>query len=217
MGEKDISLSPAHVQSEDLMRSKPVFAVSLVAAALSLALSGCGDKQESKPAATAAVRPPAAPAPAPAPAADPLGPRYEASMAEGIDFSKPGYPTFLAEVQGMSGREDWGRWTDGRLAPAARFKFKQPLPKTFTLVIKAGVFGPNLGKPVAVRVGGVEKTFVHKDNAKAETYRLSFELPGAADTVEIAPPEPTSPKEQNSANQDQRKLGVSIIRLQFDN
>jgi phosphoglycerol transferase len=138
-------------------------------------------------------------------------------MAEGIDFTKPGYPSFLAEVQGMSLREDWGRWTDGRLAPAAKFRLKQPLPKSFTLVLKANAFGPNLDKPVKVRVGGVEKSFVHKDGSTAGTYRLAFELPSAADTIEIVAPAPASPQEQNPSNPDQRKLGVGLSRMQFEN
>ena len=138
-------------------------------------------------------------------------------MAEGIDFAKPGYPTFVADVQGVSIREDWGRWTDGKAAPVAKFRFKQPLPKNFTLVIKANAFGPNLGKEVKVRVGSVEKTFVHKDGAKADTYRLAFELPGVADSIEIAAPQPTSPQDLNPASPDQRKLGIGLIRMQFEN
>jgi len=138
-------------------------------------------------------------------------------MADGIDFAKAGYPTFLAEVQGISIREDWGRWTDGNLAPAAKFRFKQPLPKTFTLVLTANAFGPSLGKPVIVRVGTVEKTFVHKDGAAPATYRLAFELPGVADSIEIVPPQTKSPQEQNPSSPDKRKLGVGLVRMQFDN
>jgi hypothetical protein len=79
------------------------------------------------------------------------------------------------------------------------------------------VFGPNLGQPVKVRVGGVEKTFVHKDASAPDTYRLAFELPGVADAIEIAAPRPTSPHEQNASNPDERKLGVAINRLQLEN
>ena len=48
---------------------------------------------------------------------DPLGPRYEVTMMDGIDFTKPGYPTFLSDVSGISGPEPWGRWTDGEMDP----------------------------------------------------------------------------------------------------
>jgi phosphoglycerol transferase len=192
------------------MKSKASGRISATAAVLLLALAACGDKQD-KPATASG---PVAAAP---PAADPLGPRYEASMADGIDFTKPGYPSFLAEVQGMSIREDWGRWTDGNVAAAAKFRFKQPLPKSFTIVLRANAFGPNLGKPVKVRVGGVEKSFVHNDGAAADTYRLAFEVPGVADTIEIVAPASISPNEQNSASQDKRKLGVGITRMQFEN
>ena len=197
------------------MNSKHLDALSAAAAAFLLSVAGCGEKPDAKQATPSAPGP--APAVAPAPASgDALGPRYEASMAEGIDFTKPGYPSFVAEVQGMAAREDWGRWTDARLAPGAKFRFRQPLPNKFTLVIKAGAFSTNLNKPVIVRVGGVEKTFVHKNGAAPDTYRLAFELPATADTIEIVPPQPASPQELSPSNRDQRKLGVGMVRLQVE-
>lgn len=131
--------------------------------------------------------------------------------ADGIEFSKRDYPNFLAEVRGVSGREPWGRWTIG---PVAKFRFKQALPKTFTLEIIANAFGPNTGQAIKVRVGGVEKSFIIAKNT-SETYRLAFETDGTADSLEIIPPKPTGPNEIDSKRTDHRKLGIALISLKI--
>ena len=138
-----------------------------------------------------------------------------AKLAEGIDFRLQEYPNFLAEVSGMATYEPWARWTDGTTRPIAKFRFKQPLPKKFTLEIKAVAFGPNNGMPVKVRVGGVEKTFVITPKVDADTYRLVFKTDGTGDTLEIIPPKPTSPKEIDSKSGDTRKLGIALITLKI--
>lgn len=66
--------------------------------------------------------------------ANPLEPRYQATLSEGITFRNPGYPTFISAVKGISIVEDFGRWTDDTKAV---FEFNQPLPKKFTLIITA--------------------------------------------------------------------------------
>ena len=139
-----------------------------------------------------------------------------AELAEGVDFKMPEYPDFLAEVSGMSIYEPWGRWTDAAAGPVAKFRFKQALPRKFTLEITASAFGPNNGAPVKVRVGAVEKTFVIPILQKeADTYRLAFETDGAADTLEIIPPKPTSPKDISPDNGDSRKLGLALISIKI--
>jgi hypothetical protein len=61
-------------------------------------LSACSDKPQPQP--------PVAAASVPAKVV------YEATLAQGIDFKKDGYPAFIAQVAGMSGLEPWGRWSD---------------------------------------------------------------------------------------------------------
>lgn len=175
-----------------------------------VALSGCGDKPETKVGAGAAAS-----APAVAQPADSLAPRYEASLADGIDFTRSGYPTFLAEVSGMSGHEAWGRWTDAAEAATAKFRFAQSLPQKFALELKANAFGPNVGRPVKVRVGAVEKEFIVKDAPAPELHVLTFDGVNGADTIEIVPPQPTSPKQLDPQNGDPRMLGVSLVSLQI--
>jgi len=170
-------------------------------------LSGCGE--DPKPKVQAAAPSVAAVAGTTTPATDPLAPRYEATLAEGIDFKKEGYPSFLAEVSGMSDYEGWGRWTDG---PVAKLRFTQPLPDKFTLLINAGAIGPNLGKPIIVRTGKVEKEFTAKD-PQATAFSLNFEGVNGTDTIEIIPPKPVRPKDIDPKSEDVRMLGVSMISL----
>lgn len=181
---------------------------SIVVLAGALGLAGCGDKSE--PQAKIEVVS-AATATAPT---DATGPRYEATLAEGIDFKKPGYPNFIAEVSGMSGYETWGRWTDAASDPVAKFRFKQALPKKFTLEITANALGPNSVEPTIVWVGSVKKSVVigKKD---AATYKLVFETDGAADTLVIAPPKPISPTELDPKSTDRRKLGIGFFSLKI--
>ncbi len=139
---------------------------------------------------------------------------YNRSLAEGIDFSRDGYPNFLAEVSGMSDRENWGRWTDANMEPTAKFRFKQQLPEKFTLEVKLSAIGQNVGVPIKVRVGMVEKTVTVADTAY-KVFRLDFDGVKGADTIEIMPPKPTSLLELSGAREDTRKLGVGLVYLKI--
>lgn len=149
-----------------------------------------------------------------APAADPLAPRYASTLAEGIDFRKPGYPNFLVEVTGVSGHEPWGRWTDATLSPTATFKFSKPLPKNFTLELQASAFGPNVNTPSTIRAGKIEHQIVPKDGSQQD-YKLEFKGVTAS-TLEIIPAKPTAPKDiKDLKNPDPRKLGIGLITLKI--
>ena len=183
--------------------------IAIILLILFTTLSGCGDKSETKyPDCNV-------PAPGAAPVPSMLSPRYEATLAEGIDFKKDGYPDFLDEVTGMSGHEDWGRWTEAAYGPVAVFRFKQPLPQKFTLEITAKAFGPNEDETVMVRVGSVERAFVVPAVAPVPgTYSLDFESKNGADAIEIVPPKPTCPAELKVSH-DTRKLGLGLYSLKI--
>ena len=149
-----------------------------------------------------------------APAADPLAPRYASTLAEGIDFRKPGYPNFLVEVTGVSGHEPWGRWTDSTLSPTATFKFSKPPPNNFTIELKASAFGPNGNIPSTIRVGKIEQQIVPKDGGTHD-YKLEFKGVTAS-TLEIIPAKPTAPKDiKDLKSGDPRKLSFGLITLKI--
>jgi phosphoglycerol transferase len=179
----------------------------LAAVLLATHLSGCSDEPDPKPAPVAA-------APAKKAVSIPLEPRHAATLAEGIDFTKPGFPEFIKEVQGMSGPEPWGRWTDANLGPGARFRFDKPLPKAFTVELRAQGLGPNAYQPVKIRVGGQEKSLT-LGNPPKEQYRVAFSGVENADVIEIVPPAPILPREVTPQNADPRRLGIGITSLRI--
>ena len=179
--------------------------------ALLLLLGGCGEEPAEKGPAQ-----PAATTAAPAPALDPLAPRYEATLAEGIDFRKPGYPVFVTSVTGVSGVEPWGRWSDANLDSTVKIRFAQGLPAKMTAEVTVTAFGPNLGAPIRMRIGQAERTIVHSDPQVPGTYKLAFESTGGADTIEFIAPAPTSPQAL-AGTADVRKVGVGLVALKVFN
>ncbi|MFM2005352.1 MAG: Phosphoglycerol transferase [Pseudomonadota bacterium] len=138
--------------------------------------------------------------------------RYPASLSEGIDFSRPGYPEFIADVKGLSAYEKTHRWTDAQAGPSARFRFKEPLPDRFVLEIEAEAFGPNGTKPTTIRLGKSTATVaILVRNAKPHYIELTN--PDGSDTLEITPPQPISPLAFDGSSGDTRKLGIAFKRL----
>lgn len=139
-------------------------------------------------------------------------PHYEATLAQGVDFRRDGLPAFVRDIAGLSGQEDWGRWSDANLAPSVKIHLTNPLPKNATLELTArGVF-ENTKLPTRVLIGGIEKTFTASE--KDNTYTLKFDLPATAQDIEIIPPRPTSAKEAG-ISQDTRRLGVGLVALKI--
>jgi phosphoglycerol transferase len=143
--------------------------------------------------------------------ADEFGVRYAATLAEGIDFRRPGLPRFVEDIRGLSDQEPWGRWSDARISPAIVLTFRDPLPASFTLAIRGRAFGPNVRRPIPIRIGNEQHFVILAENA-GET-RARFDMGSAqVRTIEIMPPSPTSPAELGLGN-DRRKLGVGLERL----
>lgn len=128
-----------------------------------------------------------------------------------ITFADKTLAPGVVEMQGFSYHEDWGRWTDASVAPVATIRFAQPLPESFSLVIK----GQTVEKhPVAVvRVGRFEREF-YIERFGDEVY-IDVTNSEGADFIEIAPLEAVSPKSLD-INGDTRKLGIGLIELRVE-
>lgn len=166
--------------------------IGALCAAGVLAAACGGEAPPAKPAATAAAQ---------------KSDRYSATLQEGIQFNREGWPEFVASVSGISGREAWGRWTD---TPKAKIVFRQPLPRKFTVEVVGGAFGPNQGQPVPFSIGPftTKVNFAGTPFKDPETHRFDVDLAGDANAIEISIPQPTSP-----SSSDKRTLGIGLVRL----
>lgn len=142
---------------------------------------------------------------------DPLGPRYEADLNEGIAFGREGYPSFISGYKGISGREAWGRWTDSE---DAVIEFVQPLPRKFTLKIYAGTFSALVGVPVKIIVGNTQLEAKFNSQEATEVV-LSVSTDGNAKSIILKFPKTKSPMELGLGG-DTRHLGLALIKLQID-
>lgn len=166
-------------------------------------LSGCSGKQETSAQVAGASTLSAS--------ADAVAPPYEATLEQGIDFSKTGFPSFLAGMSGVSSAETWGRWTDAKLGAEAKFSFKQALPQQFKLVLEAkDFFGTNAGQNIVVRVGEKQRQFMFDSADKTQHVELMFSDVGTANTIEIIAPKHASPTAADS-----RMMGLGLVSLKI--
>jgi phosphoglycerol transferase len=138
------------------------------------------------------------------------GVRYHATLSDGINFSRAGLPDFLTKLDGLSGVEPWGRWSDASDSPAIHLRFAQPLPTHFILHLRAQGFGPNAGRPAQVTIG--DETQAFSPTVEPADYALSFNNPGGANLIAIAPAKPMSPHDLGISG-DGRKIGLGVERL----
>lgn len=127
----------------------------------------------------------------------------------GYNFG-PRVLSFIEKIEGLSGYEEGGRWTEGK---QTQFFFKQKLPDNFQLKIElSAAYGPNNGKDIVVNVGDWTGSFVAHPkrlivltvNKTTETKEIAFLIP-----------RPISPNELEQAA-DNRELGIRFTHLSFD-
>ncbi len=141
---------------------------------------------------------------------DPLGPRYQATLSEGITFNRDGYPGFVSSIKGISGKAHFGRWTDGTQAV---IEFTQALPKNFTLKIKAGAFPPTMGKPIKRIVGATQ--LQTKFIPGLTEVAIPVATDGNARSIIFEFPDAKSPKELG-LSADPRRLSLALVSLQIE-
>ncbi|WP_235897814.1 DUF7024 domain-containing protein [Yersinia alsatica] len=141
--------------------------------------------------------------------ADVLGPRYSADLMSGIDFTRAGLPDFIDDAQGLYAAEPWGRWSSQQ----AVFKFTDPLPQKFSLILNAKIFGANAHEPTLVRIGSREYNIPL--TADVSEIRLDVDLAGeSADSITFVPPKPVSPM-QLTGGSDSRILGIGFVSMRI--
>lgn len=131
---------------------------------------------------------------------------YPATLEEGIDFSKAGYPYFVCKVRGISVREDWGRWTDEK---NVKFIFREMLPEKFELhiLVVSGV-SQNLREPITVQVGNESREFILTGESDQEIV-LNFTPGRGVSQIEIVIPYSANP----AAPLNSSEVGIGLQRL----
>ena len=145
---------------------------------------------------------------------------YLATLDEGIDFRRAGYPVFVKAVGGFGEHENWGAWTNANQAKVATIEFTEPLPAHFILEFQAQAYGPNSALPTTIQIGQqVQKVQIE---AAPKVYRLTIDNPDRANRIEIIPPAPSLPKFISMANATSpesnivvRRLGIGLITLKI--
>lgn len=113
-------------------------------------------------------------------------------------------------LEGFSGAEPFGRWTEGE---RARLRFEQSLPRRFTVKFRAHAFVGNADKSCVVRVGGrsASRLMLTPDD---EDYSVAVESPWFASDIEFIVSNPTSPKRLGLGD-DPRRLGIAFSRIEI--
>jgi phosphoglycerol transferase len=141
--------------------------------------------------------------------------RYQATPEDGIDFTKSGLPTFVRYTVGFSFPEARGRWTDATLSPSAQILLDRKISGPNCLEITAKPSYAERGKSVQVAWGHEVQTLVFSSDDYT-AYRVSFANPVSTDTVGFRfPGKVPSPKELYPPSRDERRLGMSLLRLRI--
>ena len=131
-----------------------------------------------------------------------------ATMEQGIDFANETYPAFVKSISGLSAQEFWGRWSVG---DKILICLNHVLEKKFRLVIVGGAYGPNIGAPVSIKVGNVERVIRFNQAADVpQTISVDFVLRRYTSTIEITVPRPVIP------GGDSRAIGLGLVNLRAD-
>jgi arabinofuranosyltransferase len=138
---------------------------------------------------------------------------FKQFLISGIAFNQEPLPYFIARLNGLSGREHWGRWSDGTDSPTVLIELLKPLPKKFTLSIEAKGFNQNIGHEAIIRIGDTEKKIILEGDIKK--YDIPFNLSKKSSIIEIIPSNPISPNQVDPKNSDSRKLGIGIKSMIF--
>ena len=124
--------------------------------------------------------------------------QLEGGFEDPIDLRKddPDMPVYLGGLSGLSGisisnEGRVGRWSNALFAKRVTVWLAKPLPKKFTLQIRAQAAGLNAGKPMQIKIGKQTKDIIF--GSELETKSVSFEVDEPTYKIEFKPADPFSP------------------------
>lgn len=98
-------------------------------------------------------------------------------------LNREDWPGTISSIDGIGVAEPWGRWSNGKVVT---FKFANPLPKFFTLHLRANAYGKNIGSEFTAKIGSNSKSF--KVNAAMTDVDIELKNPQQVNEIEIHVP-----------------------------
>ncbi len=114
-------------------------------------------------------------------------------------------------LTGFSASEGFGRWTT---SGEAAVDLPGTVPPVFRLVLSCQAFGPNVGRDLALSIGGRVRV-IRLTTHEARRYDVVFEDVPRASRVELAIPAPTSPSALG-VGEDDRLLGIALGEVRIE-
>jgi phosphoglycerol transferase len=129
----------------------------------------------------------------------------------------PELPVYVGSVTGLSGISisngiRYGRWSDALTAKRVTVWLAKPLPKKFTLQIRAQAAGLNAGKPMQIKIGKQTKDIVF--GSEFETKSVDFEMDEPVYKIEFKPADPFSPARRWGAG-DTNLIAILFQQIQI--
>ncbi|GEO14619.1 DUF7024 domain-containing protein [Microvirga aerophila] len=141
----------------------------------------------------------------PLPSADIAKEVTGSSLADGIFFNHAELPACVTDIQGLSGAETWGRWSD---AERVVISLNHMLDKEFILDVAAVGYDRNAGADIKVKIGNSSNLArFGADMNNAQTVSLPFRLKKPTNVIELTVPYPTKPVK------DSRSIGLGLVSL----
>ena len=138
---------------------------------------------------------------------------YAQTAEEGIDFTRPGLPSWVKSVHGFSIRGSAGRWTDEDFGNIAGLDLSQPFDGDVCVEFTAWTTRWLVGRTVAIRFGEQEQPFRIETDA-IHRYRFEFTQLEGAKRLDLAFPQDIPPVIQlTPANLDTRRVGLMLMTL----
>jgi phosphoglycerol transferase len=138
--------------------------------------------------------------------------RYRNLIGDRLYFSRPGLPSYISSLSGLSIQENWGRWADARIAPTIKVEFGDPLPEVFGLKMVVRAFGPAINSTVVFKIGDESFEILLTGEFTSVNLNVKQNIAGS-NLIEIQPPPPISPSSLGSSD-DNRLLSIGLVSMQ---
>ena len=134
--------------------------------------------------------------------------RYNATAEQGIDFRKPGLPTFVRYVSGVSYGEGWGRWSDQKAGDGVRIEYNTKFAHQACVKLTAQPSPSQRGRNVDIILGPGKAT-IRTDKPSKTTYVTPISLSWPTSELLLKPESP-GPVEWDPNGKRARRLGLAI-------